>query len=213
MFSPKLSDVRTVLCLGAHSDDIEIGCGGTLLKLMQQHGPLNVCWVVLSGEGPRADEARNSADHFLQAAGESDVRIEGFRDSYFPAQYETIKDYFHQLSRSVRPDLVFTHRREDWHQDHRLVNELTWNAFRSHLILEYEIPKYEGDLGKPNVFVPLEEAECQQKVTTLSECFGTQRSKGWFTEDTFWSLLRLRGLECAATTRYAEAFTCRKMTL
>jgi len=207
------TSVRTILCLGCHADDIEIGCGGTILKLLEEHPAARVCWVVLSAGGERIPEARASAEKFLSSATERNIIIADFRDRYFPAQHEQVKDYIHELAAQFRPDIVFTHRREDVHQDHRLVAELTWNAFRNHLIFEYEIPKYEGDLGRPNVFVPLAKATCTRKVDTLHDAFVTQREKPWFTKETFWSLLRLRGLECHSPSGYAEGLYCRKMVL
>lgn len=213
MLKTHLHNLRTVLCLGAHADDIEIGCGGTLLKLLAEYGPLQVHWVVLSGDEQRAAEARQSAALFLREAAASHVIVEGFRDTFFPYHGATLKEFFRQLPQTVTPDLIFTHRREDLHQDHRLVAELTWNTFRSHLIFEYEIPKYEGDLGHPNIFVPLDEATCRTKVSYLRQAFFSQQTKPWFREDTFWSLLRLRGLEAGAATSWAEAFHCRKLTI
>lgn len=214
MINLQLPQLRTVLCLGAHADDIEIGCGGTLLRLLAQSGPLCVHWIVLSAEGLRTEEARRSAALFLRGANaDSQVVVESFRDSFFPYHGEQLKEYFRNLPSRVTPDLIFTHRREDMHQDHRLVGELTWNTFRSHLILEYEIPKYEGDLGQPNVYVPLEAAMCQTKIDNLLQAFPTQHAKPWFTADTFWALLRLRGLESGSACRYAEAFHARKLTL
>jgi len=205
--------LRTILCLGAHPDDIEIGCGGTLLKLLAEHRSADVYWVVLGANGERAEEAARGADEFLRDAGKRNVRIKGFRDSYFPHIGGEIKDYFEQLKREVSPDLIFTHRREDMHQDHRLVAELTWCAFRDHLILEYEIPKFEGDLGHPNFFVPLEEPTCRRKIDTIANTYRTQHSKTWFSEDTYWALLRIRGVECNAPSKFAEAFDCRKLTV
>lgn len=205
--------LRNILCLGCHSDDIEIGCGGTLLKLLKEHEGVNVHWVVLSAAGERSGEARASAEKFLATALESHVVIGDFRDRYFPSQGEEVKDFIHDVAKNCSPDIVFTHRLEDRHQDHRLVAEVSWHAFRNHLILEYEIAKYEGDLGQPNVYVPLAEGICREKVDTLHEAFASQRDKPWFTRDTFWSLLRLRGLECNSPTRYAEGLYCRKMVL
>jgi len=202
-----------ILCLGAHADDIEIGCGGTLLRLLDERPELEICWVVFAADGERAAEARDSAERFLHGAAEKEIRVEGFRDTFFPYQGEQIKEYFCQLGRHFWPDLVFTHRLEDRHQDHRLLAELTWNTFRNHLVLEYEIPKYEGDLGQPNLFVPLREEICRQKIDALHEAFASQREKPWFTPDTFWSLLRIRGLECHSKSRYAEAFTARKLVV
>lgn len=213
MMKLQLGDIRSVLCLGCHADDIEIGCGGTLLRLLAENPQVDVHWVVLSGEATRADEARASAERYLQNAASSEVIVKGFRDSYFPYQGAEVKDYIHEISRAVSPDLILTHHGADMHQDHRLVAELTRNAFRDHLILEYEIPKYDGDLGRPNVYVPLDEAVCRSKVRALMDAFPTQRAKPWFAEDTFWSLMRIRGVECHSESRYAEAFHCPKLTL
>jgi LmbE family N-acetylglucosaminyl deacetylase len=207
------SELQRILCLGSHSDDIEIGCGGTMLRLLRSHGPLHVDWVVFSASGPRADEARGAASLFLAGAAEQRVHLASFRDGFFPYQGAAIKEYFEALKQDVAPDLIFTHYRHDLHQDHRLINELTWNTFRHHLILEYEIPKYDGDLGTPNVFVHLDEATAHRKVEYLMRSFATQRSKHWFTEDLFLSLLRLRGMEASGQTHYAEAFHGRKLSI
>ncbi len=211
MLSLQIPNLRTVLCLGAHADDIEIGCGGTMLRLLAENPGLTVHWVVLGATEQRAQEAQSSAEEFLRSAGDRQVSMHAFRDSYFPAQWGEIKTVFQQLSCSVQPDLIFTHRLDDRHQDHRLLADFTWNAFRNHLILEYEIPKYEGDLGHPGLYVPLEEPTCQAKIEITLRAFVTQQSKPWFTSDTFWSLLRLRGLECHSPSGFAEAFTVRKM--
>jgi len=204
---------NSVLCLGAHSDDIEIGCGGTLLRLIAENPKLACHWVVFSGEGKRKAEARRSAQEFLKGCGKSKIVIHDFRTSFFPFVGEKIKDSFEELKRQCQPDLVFTHYRDDRHQDHRVISDLTWNTYRDHLILEYEIPKYDGDLGSPNLFVRLDEATCRRKTSNLSKFFPTQRTKSWFTEDTFLSLLRIRGVECAAPDKYAEAFYCRKLAV
>jgi LmbE family N-acetylglucosaminyl deacetylase len=201
------------LCLGAHSDDIEIGCGGTLLTLLSGSANVYVRWVVFSGNEQRADEANRSAKDFLAQAARSEVQIKNHRDGFFPYYGEQIKDDFEALKNDFQPDLVFTHFRDDRHQDHRLISDLTWNTFRNHLILEYEIPKYDGDLGHPHVFVPVEEAVCRQKVALLLKHFSSQRNKHWFDEQTFLSLLRIRGLEANSPTRWAEAFHCRKLLL
>jgi LmbE family N-acetylglucosaminyl deacetylase len=206
-------NLKSVLCFGCHSDDIEIGCGGTLLRLIEEHPQLEVNWVVLSGEGVREDEARRSAEAFLAEAGRKNIVLRNFRDRFFPWQSEEIKGFMHSVARECSPDIVFTHRLEDRHQDHRTVAELTWHAFRNHLVLEYEIAKYEGDLGQPNVFVPISEELCKKKVSILSDCFASQQDKPWFTPDTFWALLRLRGLECNSPSRFAEGLYCRKMIL
>ena len=203
----------TVLCLGAHADDIEIGCGGTLLKLTEQHRDITVHWVVFSATPPRAREARHSAQVFLQGAHANKVVIRKFRDSYFPFMGERIKMFVQQLGRELSPDLVFTHHRKDLHQDHRLLAELTGNAFRNHLILEYEIPKYDGDLGAPNAYVHLSQDLARRKVRHICEEFKTQKAKPWFSEDTFLALLRLRGIESNSPGKYAEAFYCHKLSL
>jgi LmbE family N-acetylglucosaminyl deacetylase len=213
MIAFRPNKLHTLLCLGAHADDIEIGCGGTVLRLLDQFAPLNVCWVVLSADGCRRDEARRSADVFLAGAGEARVEILEFRDRLFPYDGEAIKQSLHELSRSVSPDLIFTHRRDDAHQDHRLTAELTWNAFRDHAIWEYEIPKYDGDLGRPNVYVPLDGEIWRRKLRELAAGFPSQRTKPWFTEETFLGLMRLRGIECNSPSGYAEAFYCRKMVV
>jgi LmbE family N-acetylglucosaminyl deacetylase len=202
-----------VLALGAHPDDIEIGCGGTILRLVAEHPGLAVDWVVLSGHGERATEAADGAAAFLDGAAEARVRVERFRDGFFPYTGGAVKELFERLKDEVDPDLILTHRLEDRHQDHRLVAELTWNTFRDHLVLEYEIPKYEGDLGHPGLFVPLAPELCERKVELLRKCFPSQSGRAWFSDDTFWALLRLRGVESNAPTRYAEAFQARKLVL
>lgn len=199
-----------LLCLGAHSDDIEIGCGGTLLTLLDRYDDAIVRWVVFSSSAERAPEARESAAAFLQQAREKEIVVKDYRDGFFPFLGEQIKDDFEALKRGFSPDLVLTHYRDDRHQDHRLISDLTWNTFRSHLILEYEIPKYDGDLGQPNFFVPLEAAVCSRKVRILVENFRSQRAKQWFDEETFMALMRLRGVEANSPTRYAEGFYVRK---
>ncbi|HJN13250.1 MAG TPA: PIG-L deacetylase family protein [Pirellulaceae bacterium] len=213
MINLQIRGLRTILCIGAHADDIEIGCGGALLKLLADHPSAKVVWVVLSADDQREAEARRSAEEFLSDAAESDVVIRHFRDTFFPYDGGEIKEFFRELQGRVSPDVIFTHRREDMHQDHRLVAELTWNTFRNHLILEYEIPKYEGDLGTPNVFYPLDRSVCARKVETIYHEFASQQARSWFTEETFWSLLRIRGIECASPTGYAEALYARKLML
>ena len=202
-----------VLCLGAHSDDIEIGCGGTVLRLLKMYPNAEMWWVVFSAAGSRHREARNSAHAFLKGASKSKVVLKRFRESYLPFRGEEVKEFFESIKRSFSPDVVFTHYRHDLHQDHRVISDFTWNTFRNHLVLEYEIPKYDGDLGVPNTFVPLDSATCQAKVQHLLTHFQTQRGKHWFSEDLFLSLLRLRGMECNASSRYAEAFYSRKLVL
>jgi LmbE family N-acetylglucosaminyl deacetylase len=211
--TPRKQGVLKVLCIGAHSDDLEIGCGGTILELAQRATPLEVTWVVLSGVGPREQEAKKSAQRFLKGSRRRDIRIAGFRDGYFPTRHAEVKDFFEALKKDVSPDLIFTHAGQDLHQDHRLVSELTWNTFRDHMILEYEIVKYDGGLGSPNAFVPISKANCRRKVRLLMQGFSTQRSRRWFTEDTFTSMLRIRGVECNAPDGYAEAFYVRKLVL
>lgn len=203
----------TVLCLGAHCDDIEIGCGGAILKMLIERPGTEVRWVVLSSDETRKAEAIVSADRFLDAAGAKTVSVMGFRDGFFPYHGQEIKEYFESLKEQVDPDLIFTHHGADAHQDHRLVHELTWNTFRNHLILEYEIPKYEGDLSQPNLFVPLDEPTCRMKIGYLHDAFPSQNAKPWYCDETFRAVLKLRGIECRAPSGYAEAFHCRKIVL
>ncbi|TFZ05405.1 PIG-L family deacetylase [Ramlibacter henchirensis] len=202
-----------VLCLGAHADDIEIGCGGTILQLLSTRPNVHVTWVVFSGAGEREREAEAGASHFLEKAAGRRVVVRKFRDGYFPWQGAEIKEFLEGLKAEVDPDLIFTHYREDRHQDHRTVSDLTWNTWRRHMILEYEIPKYDGDLGAPNCFVPLPRAICSRKAGLICEVFRSESHKAWLTEDTFEALLRLRGVECAAPEKRAEAFHCRKLVL
>jgi LmbE family N-acetylglucosaminyl deacetylase len=213
MWQLSLASVRRILCLGAHSDDIEIGAGGTLLKLAEKQTDLEVRWVVFSAPGPRAQEARESAGEFLLGLKNPEIKVGAFRESYFPSDWASIKDWFEEIRRNFDPDLVFTHYRNDRHQDHRVLSDLAWNTFRNHLILEYEILKYDGDLGNPNVFVPLPEQVCVRKTELLLKHFKTQAIKHWFTSDTFEAMHRIRGVECASTTGRAEAFYCRKLVL
>jgi LmbE family N-acetylglucosaminyl deacetylase len=202
-----------ILCIGAHSDDIEIGCGGTILKLIEAYKSTMFYWVVLSSNEKRKKEAEESANAFLTNAKRRRIVIKGFRDGFFPYIGSDIKEYFEGLKREVNPDLIFTHYRLDLHQDHRLVSDLTWNTFRDHLILEYEIPKYDGDLGSPNFFVHLDKDICEKKIEYILNIFKTQAENQWFAEETFLSLLRLRGIESNAPTKYAEAFYSRKVAL
>jgi LmbE family N-acetylglucosaminyl deacetylase len=202
-----------VLCLGAHSDDIEIGCGGLILSLIKSHTDIEINWVVFSSPPGRDREARRSARLFLKSVRRTKVILKQFRDGFFPHQTSDIKDEFEQLKSEVVPDLVLTHYRHDRHQDHRVLSDLTWNTFRDHLILEYEIPKYDGDLGTPNCFVPLDKPTCDQKVKHLLTVFKSQRDKQWFAAETFMALMRLRGMECRAPHCYAEAFYVRKLAL
>jgi LmbE family N-acetylglucosaminyl deacetylase len=200
--------VRKVLCIGAHADDIEIGCGGTLLKWATANPGLQFHWVVFTAEGKRAAEARASAKALLHGS-RLKIVIKDFRNSFLPFQGGRVKEFFEALKKSFEPDVVFTHFRDDRHQDHRLLSDLAWNSFRNHLILEYEIPKYDGDLGHPNFFVSLTESLSRKKSEHICRYFQTQSNKHWFAEETFLALMRLRGVECAAP--YAEAFYCRKL--
>jgi LmbE family N-acetylglucosaminyl deacetylase len=197
-----------ILCLGAHSDDIEIGCAGTLLSLANRHVE-HVSWIVFSGTGDRGEEARHAAEQIL--VWPNDVEVLEFKDGYFPFHGERIKDCFEGLKGRVDPNLIFTHSLTDRHQDHRLIAELTWNTFRDHLILEFEVPKYEGDLLQPNLYQPLDGDVVERKLELLMSAFPSQSSRNWFRRDTFSGLMRLRGIEC--TANYAEAFLCRKLVL
>ena len=199
-----------VLCLGAHSDDIEIGCGGTLLKLAADRRDINVRWFVFGATGEREREAIESASLFLEGVKEKKVEVRQFRDSFFPYEGLHIKEVFEEIKRDFKPDLIFTHYRHDLHQDHRVISDFTWNTFRDHFILEYEIPKYDGDLGSPNVFVLLDDTMAARKVQVIMSAFQSQRKKHWFTEDTFLSILRIRGMESGSSGKYAEGYYCRK---
>lgn len=210
---PTAGDRLSVLCLGAHSDDIEIGVGATLLGWLSAGVKLDVLWCVLSAAAEREDEARKSADSFLQGAAYVRVEVMQFKDGFFPAEGEKIKGWFEALKLRSQPDLIFTHHRNDAHQDHREVCRHTWSTFRDHLVLEYEIPKWDGDLGQPNFYIPVTAQALERKIELLIRHFGTQRSKHWFDEETFRALPRLRGMECRARERYAEAFFARKVIL
>ena len=202
-----------ILCLGCHSDDIEIGCGGTLLQLAQDYPGCVLHWVVFNAVGAREAEARRGAELFGGTRLAGPPRLGSFRDGFMPFVGSQVKEVFEDMASKVSPQLIFTHSRIDSHQDHRLIAELTWNTFRNHFILEYEIPKYDGDMGQPSVFVPLSSGIHEQKVRYIVETFTSQRGKHWFEEATFLSLMRLRGMECNSATGYAEAFYCRKLTL
>ena len=201
---------RRVLCLGAHSDDIEIGAGGMVLELRRARPRVEFQWVVFSAAGVRAAEARQSAQRFLGPRKEGAIRLFTFRDGFFPSEYPDIKEAFEQIARSFQPELVLTHTRDDRHQDHSVVSDLTWNTFRRHLVLEYEIPKWDGDLGRPNCYLPLSTAQAKRKSRLLMQGFASQRSKDWFSPETFLGLMRLRGIECRAPGGYAEAYHLRK---
>jgi len=204
--SPRLN----VLCLGSHPDDIEIGCGGTILRLVER-GDVQFYWAVLSGNAERSKEAVEGANAFLKNVKLKKIDIQQFRESYFPFVGARIKDYFEKLKKEFSPDLILTHYSNDAHQDHRLISDLTWNTFRDHFILEYEVPKYDGDLGTPNFYVHLNEPLVKMKTSLISSIFKTQKKKHWFTEETFRSILRIRGVESNSPSNYAEAFYCRKI--
>ena len=212
-FVHKKGEPLRALFLGAHSDDIELGCGGTILSLLEQGQELEVCWMVFAASPARRLEAERSAEMFLRGAVKKEIIVRNFKESFFPYIGSEIKVCFEELKRTINPDVVFTHFRDDLHQDHRLISELTWNTFRDHLILEYEIVKYDGGLGSPNMFVHLSEEVCAEKIKYMMENFQSQRSHQWFTEDTFRAILRLRGVESNAPSRLAEAFYARKLVL
>jgi LmbE family N-acetylglucosaminyl deacetylase len=200
-----------ILCLGAHCDDIEIGCGGSIITLLEKYQKTEVNWVVFSSNKARAEEANASAESFLLDAGEKKIVIKDFRDGFFPYIGGEIKSFFEKLKSSINPDIIFTHFRNDLHQDHRLISELTWNTFRDHFILEYEIVKYDGDLGAPNLFIHLSRGVSEKKAGIIVKVFNSQGHRSWFTSDAFLSIMRIRGLESNAPEKYAEAFYCRKM--
>ena len=212
-FAARTDRPPTILFLGAHCDDIEIGCGGTILRLRESMPQAEIRWLILSSDEVRRREAMESAGRFLGERTRDSIRIEAFRDGYLPYSGAQVKDVFEDVKREISPDLIFTHYRHDLHQDHRLVNELTWNTWRNHMILEYEIPKYDGDLGQPNVFVAISPEQVERKIKTVLEVFGSQTSKDWFDADTLSAILRLRGVESNAPERYAEAFYTRKLRL
>jgi LmbE family N-acetylglucosaminyl deacetylase len=213
VIASQFSGLQRVLCIGAHSDDIEIGCGGTILHLQKQFPGLQFYWICFCSNPARAKEALKSAAFFLRKSPRCKVVIKEFCDGFLPYTGGDVKQIFEQIKSSFSPDLVFTHARHDLHQDHRFLSELTWNTFRNHLILEYEIPKYDADLRSPNFFVPLSKTIADAKVRALMKFFGTQRNKHWFSEDLFHSLHRLRGIESASPTGLAEGFYSRKMIL
>jgi LmbE family N-acetylglucosaminyl deacetylase len=202
-----------LLCLGAHSDDLELGCSGTVMRLLKELPVERITWAVLSGTDARAQEARKGARRVLGRHRGARVLTERFRDGFFPYTAVAIKEWFEGLKREVQPDLVLTHFRHDRHQDHRLVSELTYNTFRDHLIWEYEVLKIDGDLSNPNVYVPLAAGLVDRKVQLLDDCFGTQRDKRWFSEDAFRALMRMRGVEAGSPSGYAEAFHVRKLVV
>lgn len=213
LLGPAEASPARVLAIGAHPDDIEIGCAGTILKLIEDGAVSEIRWVVLSGDSERSQEAERSARELLEGVSHSEIVIADFPDGFFPYEGKRIKDFFEGLKADFSPDVVFTHQRGDLHQDHRISCELTWNTFRDHLILEYEVPKYDGDMSAPNTFVPLPERLSRRKIDHLMDHFASQRSKRWFREDLFSGLLRLRGMECNSPSAHAEAFFCRKAVL
>jgi LmbE family N-acetylglucosaminyl deacetylase len=213
LLSETNAPIRRILCLGAHCDDIEIGCGGTVLKLLEAREDVSVDWIVFTSDEERASEARAGARAILGGAAESNVVVREFRQRFFPYAGAEIKEYFDELGPSIQPDVIFTHYLRDLHQDHRLLANLTYNTWRDRLVFEYEIPKWDGDLGRPNVYVRLEAPQVERKVETIWETFASQRDKHWFTKETFLALMRLRGIECKAPSGYAEAFHCRKLVL
>jgi LmbE family N-acetylglucosaminyl deacetylase len=207
------SEVPTILCLGAHSDDIEIGALATILGLAGKYPSAHIFWVVFSAIGDRKDEARASAEYCVKGFGASDILLHEFHDGHFPQETADIKSKFEALKADCKPDLILTHYRDDRHQDHGVISDLTWQTFRNHMILEYEIPKYDGDFGVPNVFSPASTEIRDEKLAVLEKYFGSQRSKSWFTADLFSSLMRLRGMECNAPSGFAEAFYGRKILI
>jgi len=204
---------KRILCVGAHSDDIEIGCGGTILRFLTENDKIEIYWIVFGADTERAVEARRSANFFLKDAKQKKIILKNFRDGFFPYIGGEIKECFERLKKEFFPDIIFTHYRNDLHQDHRIISELTYNTFRDNLILEYEIPKFDGDLGSPNLFIHLNKTICRKKISKVITYFSSQSEKEWFTEDTFWSILRLRGIESNAPDKYAEGFYCRKIII
>lgn len=202
-----------ILCLGAHSDDIEIGAGGTVLELARRYPGAHISWHVLSAEGDREREARESAAYFTRGFASAEIQVYPFDDGIFPSQLPALKKALRDARDRFHPDVVLTHYRDDLHQDHRSVSEVTWQTFRDHLILEYEILKYDGDIGKPNAYVPIEDAVKNEKLEGLQKFFVSQRGKDWFSDESFSALMRVRGVECRSPSGYAEAFYCRKIIL
>jgi LmbE family N-acetylglucosaminyl deacetylase len=211
MINVQFPTIENIVCLGAHCDDIEIGCGATVLRLIEQYPNAHVRWVVFASNAERGAEARKSADLFLEKAGSSKVVVMTFRDGFFPWQGAEIKVQFEKLKSEISPDLIFTHYGHDCHQDHRIISELAWNTWRNHMILEYEIPKYDGDLGTPSFFVQLTNEQFRRKLSFLMQSFPSQAGKAWFCEETFSGLARIRGMESNSTTGLAEAFYLRKI--
>ena len=209
----KISGPLTILALGAHCDDIEIGCGGTILSIINNNTKVNITWIVFTSNEKRKVEASIGARLFTKNIKKLDLKIYEFRDGFLPYHGEDLKETFEEIKKGINPDLIFTHYRHDLHQDHRLVSELTWNTFRNHLILEYEIPKWDGDLATPNTYVHLDETTGVQKIDYLQKAYNSQKTKAWFTDDLFWSMMRIRGMESNSPSRIAEAFYNRKNIL
>jgi len=209
----KTSESLTILALGAHCDDIEIGCGGTILSIINNNANVNITWIVFTSNEKRKVEASIGAKLFTKNVKKLDLKIYDFRDGFLPYHGEELKEIFEEIKKNIDPDLIFTHYRHDLHQDHRLVSELTWNTFRNQFILEYEIPKWDGDLGAPNSFVHLEESIASQKIKYLQQTYNSQQTRAWFTDDLFWSIMRIRGMESNSPSRIAEAFYTRKSVL
>jgi LmbE family N-acetylglucosaminyl deacetylase len=205
-------DGLKILCLGAHCDDIEIGCGGTIMRLVKEREVQHLKWLVFTSSEERAAEAKRSAEHFLLGCTRKDIVIKKFKDGFLPYVASELKILFEEI-KSFNPDIIFTHYRHDLHQDHRTVCDLTWNTFRNHLILEYEIPKYDGDIGNPNCYVILSEEVTGEKINVITNCFQSQVGKQWFDKETFFSSMRIRGIESASPTKYAEGFYARKSVL
>lgn len=202
-----------VLCLGAHCDDIEIGCGGTLLELGNSLRKASLHCVVFASDGIREAETRAALSELSVGWDNVTIKVHRFRNGYFPYVGADIKDAFEALKSKVQPDLIFTHYRDDRHQDHRTISDLTWNTFRDNLVLEYEIPKYDGDFGQPNAYVEISEANAATKVDCLQRCFPSQHDKHWFKPENFKALMRVRSIECNAASGFAEAFYARKVKL
>jgi LmbE family N-acetylglucosaminyl deacetylase len=212
-FGTPLQTLRRLLVVGAHADDIEIGCGGTVLRLLDESPDLEVWWVVFSASGVRGDEARASASGLLRRVNEPRIVLHTFRDGFLPFEGKAVKEQFEWVKTAFDPDLVLTHHSQDAHQDHRVVSELTWNTFRDHAILEFEIPKYDGDLGRPNFYVRLTADQAHAKVEHLLRAFPSQHTRRWFSAEVFLALMRIRGMECNAPSSYAEAFYTRKSVM
>ncbi|WP_441000167.1 PIG-L deacetylase family protein [Fodinibius sp. SL11] len=212
-FSTPNKEGLKMLFLGAHCDDIEIGCGGTVLHMIENYKIDHIKWVVFTSNEVRKKEAESSAKEFLKSVKNADVDVYDYQDGFLPSVWSEIKVRFEDLKKEIEPDIIFTHYRNDLHQDHRTLNELTWNTFRNHLIFEYEIPKYDGDIGNPNLFVPLNEDQIKQRNEIITSCFKSQQNKQWLDDSLLTSMPRIRGIECASKGKYAEAFYSRKLTI